>query len=105
MASAMRRNPLIPTRRSRRTPSSRGGTALVSQAYPPYIHQTLPKISIVCRRPVTVGSRASRLVSWVIVKTKTRSKNSSSELTRGSADPAEYGEGMASFTAAELTFR
>jgi len=52
-----------------------------------------------------VGSRARRLVSWVIVKTKTRSKNSSSELTRGSADPAEYGEGMAAFTDAELTFR
>src|SRR5260370_30303562 len=32
MARAIRRNPLIPTRRSRRTPSSRGGTALVSQA-------------------------------------------------------------------------
>jgi len=40
---------------------------------------------------------------WVMVKTKTRSKNSSSELTRGSAEPAEYGEGMASFTAPEIT--
>src|SRR6195256_2080703 len=50
-----------------------------------------------------LGSRASRLVSWVIVKTKTRSKNSSSELTRGSADPAEYGDGMAGFTDVEIT--
>src|SRR2546429_5858393 len=32
MASAMRRNPLIPTSNSKRTPSSRGGTALVNQA-------------------------------------------------------------------------
>ncbi len=50
-----------------------------------------------------LGSRASRLVSWVIVKTKTRSKNSSSELTRGSAELAEYGDGMAGFTAPEIT--
>ena len=50
-----------------------------------------------------LGSRASRLVSWVIVKTKTRSKNSSSELTRGSADSAEYGDGMAGFTDLEIT--
>src|SRR4030088_2089072 len=50
-----------------------------------------------------LGSRASRLVSWVIVKTNTRSKNSSSELTRGSADPAEYGDGMAGFTDVEIT--
>ncbi len=40
-----------------------------------------------------------------MVKTKTRSKNSSSVLTRGSVERAEYAVGMAEFTDAELTFR
>ena len=52
---------------------------------------------------MTVGSRASRLVNCVIVKTKTRSKKSSRELTRGSAESGEYGDGMAGFTAPEIT--
>ena len=39
-----------------------------------------------------------------MVKTKTRSKNSSSVLTRGSVEAAEYEVGMAEFTDAELTF-
>jgi hypothetical protein len=40
-----------------------------------------------------------------MVKTKTRSKKSSSVLTRGSVEAAEYGVGMDEFTDAELTFR
>ena len=39
----------------------------------------------------------------MIVKTKTRSKKSSRELTRGSAESAEYADGMAGFTAPEIT--
>src|SRR4029453_11152536 len=37
-------------------------------------------------RPATVGSPARRLVSWVMAKTKTRSKNSSMVETRTSAE-------------------
>src|SRR2546430_5691191 len=85
IASATIRKPAIPTSISRRRTGSRGGTAFVSQAYPPYIHQTLPKISATRKTPTPVGSATRRLVSWVIVKTKTRSKNSSIVETRTSS--------------------
>ena len=70
---------------NRRTTVALGGTALVSQAYPPYIHQTLPKMSATRATPTPVGSATSRLVSCVIVKTKTRSKKSSIVETRTSS--------------------
>src|SRR3989440_4740504 len=85
IASATIRKPAIPTSISSRRTGSRGGTAFVSQAYPPYIHQTLPKISATRKTPTPVGSATRRLVSWVIVKTKTRSKNSSIVETRTSS--------------------
>src|SRR2546430_5720822 len=85
IASATIRKPAIPTSISRRRTGSRGGTAFVSQAYPPYIHQTLPKISATRTTPTPVGSATRTLVSCVIVKTKTRSKNSSIVETRTSS--------------------
>ena len=63
-------------------PPRRAVLLLVSQTYPLYIHHSRPKIS--STRPAAAGVTwtASMLVSCVIVKTKTRSKNSSSVLTR-----------------------
>ena len=85
MARATIRYPAMPTSINSRTAGSRGGTALVSHAYPPYIHQTLPKMSATRATPTPVGSATSRLVSWVMVKTNTRSKNSSIVETRTSS--------------------
>jgi hypothetical protein len=59
-----------------------GATALVSHAYPPYIQSITPSISDTRSSPSRPKSAARTLVSWVTVKTKTRSKNSSSVVTR-----------------------
>src|SRR6516225_5821333 len=82
MASPMIRKPAMPTRSSSRSGARDGVRVLVSQAYPPYIHHSRPKISSTRPAAAKLMSRASMLVSCVIVKTKTRSKNSSSVLTR-----------------------
>src|SRR3954454_5776243 len=65
--------------RRRLTRSS--ATALVSHAYPPYIQKITPSISVTWKAPVHVGSWTRTLVSCVMVKTKTRSKNSSRVVT------------------------
>jgi hypothetical protein len=49
----------------------------------------LPKISATRPTPTHVGSATNTLVSWVIVKTKTRSKNSSMLETRTSSTLAQ----------------
>src|SRR5689334_6064508 len=59
-----------------------GATALVSHAYPPYIHQITPSMSTTWTTPRHVASLVRTVVSCVIVKTKTRSKKSSSVETR-----------------------
>ena len=64
-----------------RTPPSSTSVALVSQAYPTQAHQSADRTSIPRRTPPQVGSSASPLVTWVIAKTKTRSKKSSSGVT------------------------
>ena len=67
----------IPASRGRRRAVRSGGTALVSHANAPYIHQIAVSIRAIWPRLVPFGSWTSRAVSWVIVKTKTRSKKSS----------------------------
>jgi hypothetical protein len=54
----------------------------VSQAYPPYIHQITASMSSTRSTPAALESAWSALVSCVIVKTNTRSKNSSKVDTR-----------------------
>ena len=49
---------------------------------PSYIHQMTPNIRITRSIRSALMSSARYLVSWVAVNTKTRSKNSSSVLTR-----------------------
>ena len=72
----------MPTSSSSRSGVRSGVRVLVSQAYPPYIHHSTPKMSSTCATPFSDRSRASSAVSWVRVKAKTRSKNSSRVLTR-----------------------
>ncbi len=62
-----------------------GATALVSQAYAPYIHQISPSISTARASPAAPVCSPITAVSWVIVNTNTRSKNSSSVETRTGA--------------------
>ena len=66
---------------SRTTPSS-GSTTLVSQAYPTHAHQRTPSTSTPWARPSQVGLSAMSAVHWVSARTKTRSKKSSSGITR-----------------------
>ena len=72
----------MPRSSSRRSGVRDGGRALVSQTYPAYIHHSTPKMSSTRSAPVTVISSARTPVSWVMAKTKTRWKKSSSVLTR-----------------------
>ncbi len=82
IASAITRNPAMPARRNVRRVVLLGATALVSQTYPLYIHQIRPSMSSTCATLVPSRWSTSTVVSWVRVKTKTRSKNSSSVETR-----------------------
>src|SRR5689334_3948514 len=82
IARATMRNPAMPTSIKRRATTPRGGTALVSHAYPPYIHHTLPKMTTNRATPTAFGWATRRLVSWVMVNTNTRSKNNSIVETR-----------------------
>jgi hypothetical protein len=84
MASAMVKFPTIPTRRKARRTGVTGGAALVSHAYPPYIHHISRSSSTTRPTPPHPSSCPRVAVSWVTVKTKTRSKKSSRVVT----DPA-----------------
>ena len=81
----------MPSRSSRRSGTRDGVLVLVSHTYALYIHHSRPKIS--STRPAAAGvtCSASMLVSCVIVKTKTRSKNSSSVLTRAGGSASGCG--------------
>src|SRR5215213_6065024 len=59
-----------------------GGTLLVSQTYPPYIQNRTMKIRKDCSNRSQDKDLERSAVTWVSVKTKTRSKNSSREVTR-----------------------
>src|SRR5512144_2171025 len=78
------KNAVIPASSGRRRAVRSGGTALVSQAKAAYIHQIEVSIRTIWARLWPFGALASRAVSWVIVKTKTRSKKSSIDETRTS---------------------
>jgi hypothetical protein len=90
IASAITRYPPMPTSRMPRRRLLVGATALVSQAYPPYIQKITPSMSATRPTPTRSSRFARTAVSWVTVKTKTRSKKSSRVETRtaGSTDPA-----------------
>jgi len=72
----------MPSSTSRRSGVRDGVLALLSHTYPLCIHHSRPKISSTRPAAASVTCSASMPVSCVIVKTKTRSKNSSSVLTR-----------------------
>lgn len=78
IASAMTRNPPMPPISSNRRTVVSGATALVNQTYPKYIHRITHSMITACANPSGDVSSASVRVSCVIVKTKTRSKKSSS---------------------------
>src|SRR6185437_617428 len=103
MASAMIRNPAMPASSSSRSVVRDGVRALASQTYPPYIHHSAPNTSSTRNPSATVTSCDKIPVSWVIAKTKTRSKNSSRVLTRSGRSPSVSGSGsvtaLASVTA------
>ncbi len=65
-----------------RTMPSSGSSAFVSQAKPTHAHQIAARTRSPCPRPRHVRSSAMRCVTWVIAKTTTRSKKSSSGVTR-----------------------
>ena len=85
MVSEMVKKASIPASRGRRSPLRSGGTALVSQAKAPYIHQMAASISTICASASPFGWCTNTAVSCVMVKTKTRSKKSSSVETRSSS--------------------
>ena len=65
-----------------RTKPSSGSTTLVSQAYPAQVHQSRTKTNSPCPSPSQVGLSTISAVHWVSARTKTRSKKSSSGITR-----------------------
>ena len=67
-----------------RTAPSSGSTTLVSHAYPTQAHHSTPRIRTPWKRPSHVGFSAISAVHCVSARTKTRSKNSSSGVTRSS---------------------
>src|SRR3954454_13550748 len=67
-----------------RVASSSGSMLLVSQEYPAHAHHTSPSTGRARRTPPPVGWCAISSETWVIAKTKTRSKNSSRVVTRSS---------------------
>ena len=75
-------NAAIATNITSRTPPSSGSSTLVSQAYPTHAHQRTPRTSRPLASPAQVGSSAISAVHCVIARTKTRSKKSSSGVTR-----------------------
>src|SRR6476620_1976429 len=83
--SAEMRNAAIAAKIARRTAPSSGSTTLVSQAYPTHDHQRTARTSKPRAMPPHVGSAAMSVVHCVSASTKTRSKNSSSGVTRSSS--------------------
>ena len=81
----------MPASMSSRSVVRDGVRALASQTYPPYIHHSAPNTSST-RNPSSTVTSCDRIpVSWVMAKTKTRSKNSSRVLTRsGAPRPAAH---------------
>src|SRR5258705_1495421 len=77
MAIAQMRSAPIPTRSSSLRRVLSGGTWLVNHTKPPYIQKSTVRISAVRIVASTETPCSSSDVSWVSVKTKTRSKNSS----------------------------
>ena len=75
----------MPTSSSSRSGVRFGARVLVSQAYPPYIHHSTPNTSSTSSAPPGEKWCTSSEASWVRVNAKTRSKNSSSVLTRSGA--------------------
>src|SRR6185436_1681957 len=67
---------------TRRTAPSSGSITLVSHEYPVQAHQSMPRTSRPWAIPDQVGWWAISAVHWVIARTKTRSKKSSSGVTR-----------------------
>ena len=67
---------------ARRTAPSSGSRMFVSHAYADHAHQSTPSRKTPRRSPPHVGSRERKPLTWVIAKTNTRSKNSSSGVTR-----------------------
>jgi len=72
----------MPPIRRRRCRTWSVAIAFVSHAYPSYIHQITAKMTITWATAAAPPRSTSTAVSWVIVKTKTRSKKSSSVVTR-----------------------
>ena len=68
-----------------RTAPSSGLIVFVSHAYAAHAHQSTPSTSSPFASPAQVGSSTTMPVTWVIAKTKIRSKKSSSGVTRSSA--------------------
>src|SRR5258705_5512914 len=77
MAIAQMRREPNPTRSSSLRRVLSGGTWLVNHTKPPYIQKSTVRISAVRIAASTETPCSSSDVSWVSVKTKTRSKNSS----------------------------
>ena len=80
--SAATRNAAIAANIASRTAPSSGSTTLVSHAYPVHDHHSMPSTSIPLSIPSHVGVRAISVVHCVSARTNTRSKNSSSGVTR-----------------------
>src|SRR5580704_4215169 len=87
MASPTIRYPAIPSSISSRSGVRTGVRALDSQTYPPYIHHSAPNTSSTCTPSTTVTSCDKIPVSCVMAETNTKSKNSSSVLTRSGSPP------------------
>ena len=78
----------MPASMSSRSAVRDGVRALASQTYPPYIHHSAPNTSSTRNPSSTLTSCDKIPVSWVMAKTKTRSKNSSRVLTRRGRSPS-----------------
>ena len=95
MATPTTRNPAMPSSRSSRSGVRSGVRALVSQAYPPYIHHSTPNTSSTWA--IEAADRwlpSSSADSCVRVNAKTRSKNSSSVLTRSGGSVVCWSAGI-----------
>jgi hypothetical protein len=77
---------------------SSGSISLVSHVYAAHAHHSAASTMTARATPCQVVSSASIPVTCVIAKTKTRSKNSSSGVTRCSDSAASRGSSSASVT-------
>src|SRR3954447_2222088 len=88
-ASATTSIAAITTNIASRTRPSSGLSVFVSHAYAAHAHQSAASTTRPRTSPPQVGSFESRLVTWVIANTKTRSKKSSSGVTRSTCSDAD----------------